>query len=174
MSVTNHRGEFDRRYREANAAQARSYNEAIAAQVRTRQAIRRRLLLGLIATVYAVLLAAMFYGAWQLAQAGVLGGGQVMGRYTQHNRIPVEVSTQVDVDVTAWVSADELLDGLDEEGLAALSKRLNPNIGMALKDGTSRTVEDLVERAFVDLRHRSDLPQSLKDLFWNGFGRAMA
>lgn len=97
-----------------------------------------------------------------------------MGRYTQHNRIPVEVSTQVDVDVTAWVSADELLDGLDEEGLAALSKRLNPNIGMALKDGTSRTVEDLVARAFVDLRHRSDLPQSLKDLFWNGFGRAMA
>ena len=125
MSVTNHNAGFWRRYQGVFQIHTLppSYRQGIAAQKPMRSSPWRYLLWFVAATIYAVLLAALFYGAWQLAQAGVLGGGKSI---------------------------------------------------MAIPNGTNRTVEDLVDRAFVDLRHRSDLPQSLKDLFWNGFGRAMA
>ena len=80
----------------------------------------------------------------------------------------------VEVDTTVYLSPEEILGGLDDEGRAALARSISPNFDMAVPTGTSQTIDALVERAFCDIRHRADVPASVKDLFWHGFGRAMA
>ena len=78
MPVTNHNASFWRRYQGVFQihTQPLSYRHGITAQKPMRRSPWRYLLWFVAATVYAVLLAAMFYGAWQLAKAGVLGGGK--------------------------------------------------------------------------------------------------
>lgn len=91
------------------------------------------------------------------------------------NRRRKSISVEVDIrdSVTVDLDVDDIINGLDEDGIAKLRGAVGISTPAGFGEGDAAYTRNVITRAEMAARRMRDLPGELRDLFWHVHGVAL-